>query len=271
MKRKTLLLAAQLQMAFFYRINIILIVCLCAHTISAWAQKNITNQSVVWYGYTLTLQLSDRWYWQNEIQERHYINPTAQHQFLVRSHLHRLLGNSGWEASAGICAFWQSPNDPNATNRLKIPELRPHIEFIYKQKLARFALDHRYRAEARFFHATNDNQTALEDGFAWGNYRFRYRLQATLPLWKLGERQSIRAKLSDEIMMNVGGNIVKNVFDQNRIYAGFSIDVLPNLMLDIGYLNWYQQRPSGDFYQRHILTCVAQHKLNLEKRSKTDK
>ncbi|MBK8471056.1 MAG: DUF2490 domain-containing protein [Sphingobacteriales bacterium] len=202
MKRKTLLLAAQLQMAFFYRINIILIVCLCAHTISAWAQKNITNQSVVWYGYTLTLQLSDRWYWQNEIQERHYINPTAQHQFLVRSHLHRLLGNSGWEASAGICAFWQSPNDPNATNRLKIPELRPHIEFIYKQKLARFALDHRY---------------------------------------------------------------------QNRIYAGFSIDVLPNLMLDIGYLNWYQQRPSGDFYQRHILTCVAQHKINLEKRSKTDK
>ena len=138
-----------------------------------YGQKSTTNQNLIWYGLFTTIKINKNWYFQNEFQERHYINPTAQHQFLIRSHLHRLLGNSGWETSAGICLFLQNPNDPNATVTLTVPELRPHAEFAYKQKLDKVNIDHKYRAEARFFHSTNQARTELEDDFEFGNFRFR--------------------------------------------------------------------------------------------------
>lgn len=44
------------------------------------AQKSITTQSLIWYGYFQTIQIGSIYYWQSEIQERHFINPVEQHQ-----------------------------------------------------------------------------------------------------------------------------------------------------------------------------------------------
>ncbi|TAE59300.1 MAG: DUF2490 domain-containing protein, partial [Bacteroidetes bacterium] len=197
---------------------------------------------------------------QTDIQERHYIGPAAQHQFLVRSHLHRTLGG-GWEVSAGMCVFLQNPNDPLATDPLTVPELRPHLESVYKQKLGRLTLDHRFRGEARFYHHTNAARTALEEGYAYSNLRFRYRLQASLRLWEIGENRYLKLKLSDEIHLNAArqGNVT--FFDQNRIYAGISTDLSPNLNVDIGYLNWFQQRSSTAYFNRHIVSVLVYHRL----------
>ena len=46
-------------------------------------------------------------------------------------------------------------------------------------------------------------------------------------------------------MFNFGKNIVKNVFDQNRIYIGLNYPMNKNLAFEAGYLNWFQQRPLG--------------------------
>ncbi|MDD3875632.1 MAG: DUF2490 domain-containing protein [Bacteroidales bacterium] len=227
-----------------------------------YAQKNITHQELIWYGYFTTFKINEKWYFQNEFQERHYINPISQHQFLIRSHIHRFFEESGWESSLGMCFFLQNPNDPNATTKLTVPELRPHIEFGYKQKLEKVTFDHRYRVEARFFHNTNTTRTELEDGFKFGNFRFRYRIQATVPLFKVAEKKYFKFKISDEIHLNAGNNISKNVFEQNRIYTGLSIDVLSNLAFDVGYLNWFQQRSNGDFYNRNILRFTVYHKID---------
>lgn len=226
-----------------------------------YGQKSTTDQSLIWYGLFTTVGINENWYFQNEIQERHYINPTAQHQFVLRSHVHRRLGKKGWESSVGMCFFLQSPNDPRAKQRLTVPELRPHIEFGYNQKFEKFSLDHRYRAEARFFHNTNVERTALEDGFDFGNFRFRYKIQATIPLLKVAERRNFKLKISDELHINAGSKIVANVFDQNRIYAGINYDILVNLSAEVGYLNWFQQRANGDFYNRNILRFTVFHKI----------
>lgn len=241
------------------------VVFLWLFTNSAFAQKEVTKQNLVWYGVFTTVNFNERWNFQNEIQERHFINPTAQHQFIVRSHLHRMLGKSGWETSIGACVFLQNPNDPNATVKLTVPEIRPHLEFAYKQKLDKATIDHRFRAEARFFHNTNENRTELEDGFQYSNYRFRYKLQATVPLFKIDENRAVKFKTSDELFINAGNKIVTNVFDQNRIYAGFNLDVLKNLSVEVGYLNWFQQKPDGHFFNRDILRFTVFHKINLKK------
>jgi hypothetical protein len=62
---------------------------------------------------------------------------------------------------------------------------------------------------------------------------------------------------------------VKNVFDQNRIYAALSIDLLPSLTFDAGYMNWFQQRPSGSFFNRHIIRFTVFQKINLIKNKKS--
>ncbi len=230
-----------------------------------YGQKEISKQSLIWYGLFTTLEFNEKWYFQNEFQERHFINPATQHQFIIRSHIHRLLGQSGWETSMGMCLFLQNPNDPNATVKLTVPEFRPHIEFSYKQKLKKVTFDHRYRAEARFFHNTNVPKTELEDGFEFGNFRFRYRLQATIPLFKVADNRYLKFKISDEIHLNGGNNIKTNVFDQNRIYGGINYDILQNLSFEVGYLNWFQQRPDGKFFNRDILRFTVFHRINLKR------
>jgi hypothetical protein len=233
--------------------KIILLTSFVVFTSHLFAQKKVTEQDLVWYSLASTFNINENWYFQNELHQRHFVNPTAQHQSLIRAHIHRKLGQSGWEISAGACYFLQSPQDPRAKVRLTVPELRPHIEFAYKQKnLEYLTLDHRYRAEARYYHNTNDVRTELEDGYHFENYRLRYRLQATIPFYKINEQQSLRLRFNDEVMINVGSNIVTNVYDQNRLYGGISYVIMPQLEVEAGYFNWFQQNANGRFVNRNI-------------------
>lgn len=229
---------------------------------SSFSQKIIEEQELIWYSYFQKIELNDKWYIESELHERHFITPLKQHQFLIRSHVHRKLG-ADWEVSVGGCGFFQSPNDPTSSSNLIVPEIRPHFEFAYKQKLKRVIFDHRYKTEFRFFHNTNANATALEKGFNFGNIRFRYRIQAIIPIYK-----KIRLKVSDEIHINVGNKIVKNVFDQNRIYAGLNYEFSPNLNVDVGYMNWFQQRPDGRFFDRDILRFTIYHTISKKQKTK---
>ena len=228
------------------------------------SQKEITKQNLAWVAFNFNLNFNNKWSLQSEIQERIYVQPFAQHQFVLRSHLHRTLGTSNWEVSAGMCLFLQSPNDPSASNKLIIPELRPHIEALCKQQFNSWGLEHRYRAEARFFHQTNATKTELEDGFDFGNFRFRYRLQAYFQLIEFNKNSSLRVKVADEIHLNAGQNIIKNVFDQNRISVDLAWLLNPSLQIELGYLNWFQQTPSATFFNRNIVRLSFTHRLNLK-------
>ncbi|HRP30567.1 MAG TPA: DUF2490 domain-containing protein [Agriterribacter sp.] len=243
------------------------VVLLIATTNAIYGQGNTIRQHLVWYGLFSTLPLNEKWYLQNEFQERHFVDPVVQHQLLTGSHIHRVLGKSGWETSLGISLSLQSPNEPNVSERLTVPELRPHIEFANKHKWGKVTIDHRYRAEARFFHKTNTTGTALEDGLGFGSFRFRYRLQATIPLYQFRENRYWKFKVSDEIHLNAANRISKNVFEQNRIYGGLGYDIFQNLSVEVGCLNLYQQRPTGDFFNRNILRLTAFHKMSINKKN----
>lgn len=104
-----------------------------------------------WLGLNTTIDINQKWFFQNEVQIREFINPFSRHQFFVRSHLHYKFGQSGYDASVGLCYFSQKPNDPEALVQLSIPEWRPHLEFASKSKIKEVIIENRYRAEARFF------------------------------------------------------------------------------------------------------------------------
>jgi hypothetical protein len=232
------------------------------------AQKNITKQQLIWYSFFNTLQFNEQWSLQTDVQERHYINPTAQHQLVMRTALHRALPQ-GWDVSAGMCLFLQDPNDPEAVIRLRVPELRPHLQVAHRKQYKHLTVIHRYRTEARFFHNVSDDKTELADGYDFGNFRFRYQLQLQIPLWKISEKSSLKLRVNDELMVNAGRNITRNVFDQNRIYAALAMDITPEYGVEIGYMKWFQQRSSGvDFFDRNILRFSFHHRFRFNKKDK---
>lgn len=227
------------------------------------AQKKVENQQLIWYGYYNNLKFNENWTLNSEIQERQFYNPTAQHQLVFRSNLERkLLGD--WNVSVGMTLFLQNPNDPNSESNLTVPELRPDFGFSNKLKLGFLTINHRYKFEARFFHDVENGE--LVGGYRFSNFRLRYQLGLDFSIWKNGKEQAFIAKIKDEIMFNVGNKIVKNTFDQNRIYLAFNYKINNSYAVELGYMNWFQQQKSGtDFYNRDILRFSLFHTINFKK------
>lgn len=228
------------------------------------AQKKVENQQLIWYGYYNNLKFNENWTLNSEIQERQFYNPTAQHQLVFRSNLERkLLGD--WNVSVGMTLFLQNPNDPNSESNLTVPELRPDFGFNQKQKIGIVAINHRYKVEVRFFHDVENEE--LVGGYRFSNFRLRYQLGLDFSIWKNGKEQAFIAKIKDEIMFNVGNKIVKNTFDQNRIYVAFNYKINNSYAVELGYMNWFQQQKSGiDFYNRDILRLSIFHSIDLKKK-----
>ena len=228
------------------------------------AQKKVENQQLIWYGYYNNLKFNENWNLYSEIQERQFYNPTAQHQLVFRSNLERKL-IADWNASVGMTLFLQNPNTPNSESNLTVPELRPDIGFSNKQKLGFLTINHRYKAEARFFHDVENDR--LVGGYRFLNFRLRYQLGLDVPIWKNEKQQALIVKIKDEIMFNVGKKIVKNTFDQNRIYLAVNYKLNASYAFELGYMNWFQQQKSGtDFYNRDILRFSIFHSIDLKKK-----
>lgn len=245
----------------------ILALCMLAFN-STNAQKSVLQQQQLWYACYNTLVFNKQWQLLTDVQERHFINPTQQHQFLMRTHLHYRTPN-GWSIGAGGSLFIVGNAIPRNGKNLMVPELRPHIEFNHKTQSGLLGISHRYRFEARFFHNTTGSE--LAEGYTFGNFRARYRLGVEWPVkFASNTGLPLKLKLADEVHLNFGGNITYNTFDQNRIYLGLACDFLPDVLtLETGYLNWFQQRAAGNtYFMRHIFYVSVQQKIDLSAQKK---
>lgn len=219
------------------------------------------NQSLIWYGIFTTYDFNKKWYFQNEFQERHFISPIAQHQFIVRSHVHRNFPKAGMELSAGASYFLQNSNNPNVQNTVTIPERRPHIELGKKHAINKIQFEHRFRTEARFYRNTNSNKTELEDGYYFDNFRFRFRSQISVPIVKINQQNFLKIKISDEIHLHSTKHRSTTYFDQNRVYVALNYEINKKANIEFGYLNWYQQKNATAFYNRNIARFTVFHKI----------
>ena len=224
--------------------------------------KQITNQQLAWYGYFTTVEFSPKWRLATDFHERHFFDPVAQHQWLLRTRLYRSLGR-GWEAAVGFVYLQNNPNDPCTEGCLSVPELRPYQEFQYRQSLGKWwSLRHRYVIEERFARKTANGILAPGHVYTW---RFRYLIGADLDLFRFKkEGQAVRLRLAEEIMANAGKKVGANIFDQNRLYIGFLVPFSKNMSFELGYMHLIQERSTGDkFYNRHIMRVGLNHKIKM--------
>jgi len=249
---------------------IVFVILIVGIPLKMHAQKNVLNQAQLWYSYFNNLKFSNKYRLLTDVQERQFIKPVgAQGTFLFRSILYRNLGG-GWEAGIGLARFYQSPTKIPTSSTLVVPEWRPTVDFVNKQKAGAFNLSQRFRFEARYYHKVDKDKGALDDGYQFGNFRCRYQFGADYPIIKNSQKKpvvSIRAY--DEVMVNFGKNVVSNTFDQNRIYGGFVFNETKSFTFELGYLNWFQETTDGEtYYNRNIIRFGINHTIDLSKSKK---
>lgn len=230
----------------------------------AVAQREVTQQESLWWGYFFTVPINENWYNFTEFQERHFVSPVSQNQFLIRTRFHRHIGEK-WDGSFGMALFMNNRPGDDDQEDFTQTELRPHGEMEYKTAIGEIGFDHRFRSEIRFFKELNDSKTGLGETYELTSFRFRYRIQFSVSLKKLDENHAIKLKFGDEIMIMAGGRLGPMVFDQNRIYADLSFDLNPKLTLELGYVNWFQSDQSGGYPERHIIRTMLRHQLDFSR------
>ncbi|MBP6759296.1 MAG: DUF2490 domain-containing protein [Flavobacterium sp.] len=206
------------------------------------------------------MTINNKWSLHSEFDNRIFINPVEEnlYEFRVQG---RYKINKDFELGAGFAYFSTTTQDPEITNDFFVPEYRGQQDVIWKQDIGKISLIQRFQVEERFFHNSNKVELLPGTTFIW---RFRYRIQGEYSFWKK-ENRFLKAIVYDELMINGGKNVVKNTFDQNRIYAALHYGINKNIALELGYLNSFQQRASGvDYFNRDIIRVTFFHKINLQ-------
>ena len=89
---------------------------------------------------------------------------------------------------------------------------------------------------------------------------------------EVADRRQTEATLrvGDEIHLSAGQSIKGQPFDQNRAMAFLQYFITNNLSVDVGYINWYQQRSANQgFYNRHIIDSGISLSFDLSKKKNT--
>ena len=189
----------------------------------------VVHQQAYWIRLYARIKFDDKWSLQFEADERRFIQPDKQLQFIAHTHLHRKFGKYT-EGSVGMTFSSVRQGD------FDVPEWRPFQEFyVYLPVGKGFRLSHRLRTEQRWFH--NYDKIGLIDGY---NYKNRIRFRPQLD-WKMSEHWAL--KLNDEVMYHINDD-----FDQNRVFAGFEYRFDKHTSLELGYLKVYQKRSGGKGY-----------------------
>lgn len=245
-------------MKFIHTIFLFLTCCF----LYAQTEKNVDQQSLLWTRYYNLLTLNNKWSVHTEFDNRIFINPVEKNLYEMRIQ-GRYKINKDIEVGAGFAYFSVSTQDPEVSFDFNLPEYRGQQDISWKQAVGKIKLTQRFQLEERFFQNANKVELLPGTSFFW---RFRYRIHGEYSFYK-NQNQFLKAIVYDELMINGGENVVKNTFDQNRIYGAFQYGVNKNIALELGYLNSFQQRASGvDYFDRDIIRLTFYHKISLNKR-----
>jgi hypothetical protein len=219
------------------------------------AQQSYT-QYVYWVRYQNQLLFSPTLYWNNEIDNRRFINPDVQNQLIVHSRLH--YRKNKWDVAGGLTWSNAYAAIPQLGHRQPLSEIRPVVEATHEEPLGKVFIQNRIRVDNRFMQ-TRAEETVWEES----DYilRVRYRLQFRASLKQNARNQSmIMLRVADEVMFNHKNN----TFDQNRIYVTTDWRLSKSVAIETGYIYIYQQRfGREEFFNRHVLRFSVLHRVQL--------
>lgn len=121
-------------------------------------------------------------------------------------------------------------------------EFRIWLQYLFSQKISKLKIDHRLRAEKRFFYFP-------QSGLADNTSRFRYRMALTLPLNKEKiEPNTFFLNAFEEVF--AGPNAPN--FKRNRLFGGFGYQLNDYIGANMGYM-WQREFANSGNRNLHFL------------------
>ena len=208
----------------------------------SYSQKsNVGN----WFIYFGNQKINKKWNWHNEVQYRNYNFIGDINQLLIRTGIGYNLSENNDNILLGY-GFIQS-HTFNATGVKDVKnEHRIFQQFITKQNIHNFYVQHRYRIEERF----------LADDF---KIRFRYFLSVNKPLNKKAlEKNAVYLSAYNEIFLNTK----KPVFDRNRLYGGVGYCINNFIRIETGFMSQMREDKKQSQFQIILFNNLPFNKQN---------
>jgi len=121
-------------------------------------------------------------------------------------------------------------------------EFRLWLQYVFSHNVEKVKLDHRFRAEKRFFYYPQSDQNKNDE-------RFRYRLSATLPLNnEKMQTGTFFINAFDEIFVGPA----EPTFKRNRIFGGFGYQLNDYITSNLGYM-WQREFSASGNKNYHFL------------------
>lgn len=226
----------------------------------AEAQNRLTTHNTIgWFNTFHTVKLNDKWAILGEYQWRRTHTITNWQQSLLRVGVQRsitkdisVLAGYGW-----IETFPYGDYPPAAAQ--PFPEHRIYEQVVINDVHGRVAFNHRFRYEQRWLGLLDatvpaDEKRDITDWQFLQRVRYQFRTQVALTKPTITDN-TLYASVYDELFIGFGGQILTNVFDQNRlgIMAGYKFN--KRFSIEAGYLNQIvqQARPvnNSQVFQRN--------------------
>lgn len=246
-------------------ISILLFVCINTNT---FAEKNKLIQASLWFRYKADINLPKKNKIYFEIEDKIHIAPSSKHSLFYWRIGAEKQFKSNWSLGGGIYNAYFGSSDLTHQSTMHIPEVRPFINIGYKQNInSFFSIAHRYRTEWRFIKNTNKAFTEKIDGFK-NYFRFRYQISLNTIAFKKDDKE-LSFALFEEVFINAGKKVQKNVFDQNRLGLAVKYNFNKTVATEISYIYNIQQKSNGDdMYNRQILRFTLYTNFNILKKEK---
>lgn len=200
---------------------------------------------------SLTYKFDKNWYAYTETQGRSIAEFTTPDYYEIK-------GGAGYNLNGSNQIFLGLGRYVNYTNKsISREELRFWLQYVHSNQFSKLKLEQRIRAEKRFFHnPKTDVNTNTE--------RFRYRLNAILPLGKDKiQANTFFVNAYDEIFLSID----KPVFPRNRIFAGGGYQVSNSFGVALGYL--FQRDFNTVNTNLHFLFCGLNFTIDKSKKDST--
>lgn len=222
-------------MKYFKIIIVAALVFMSGYT--AQAQRNTVINNNAWLVYNGDHKVSDKWGVHLEMQVRRNELLSKPMQLLPRVGINYYF-NPQVMATAGYAYVETDPYGKFPVTT-KFGESRAWEQIQIKNQFNRVEQVNRIRLEQRFVNLPVRSATdgTYKPGPAVYSNRIRLQNRIAVPLnGKTIVDKSVYVTAADEIFVNFGKNVGKNIFDQNRAYAAIGYKVPKLGRVEAGYL-----------------------------------
>jgi hypothetical protein len=226
-----------------------------ALTQSVSPEKQVKSYIQSWVSLNTTLRFSDQWGMVADVHMRRDDFIAEPYFYLLRTGVSYWISGK-YPVTLGVGHLWQAPDEGNNT---WADENRIYQQWSAVQKQGIVSVLHRIRLEERWKDHIVEDEILGDKLFS-----LRLRYLASFDCRVFANPKIPSLVVSDEVLVQFGKSITYNSFDQNRLFLGVKEQLSRKLSFDVGYMNVWQQKLSGNLYtMSHVFRLFFYYNLDF--------